>query len=107
MWRSGEPTPPVNDGWEYPFIVDTGASHTTIPRKFALEMGYNPQRGERVGVAVEDERALALGDAKVIAHEVVHPAHGRVVQTHGRSVPHSDAARWGLRVAGTSSDDAP
>ena len=40
----------IDDRHEFPFIVDTGATHTTLPSSFAVEMGYNPQRGDVVQV---------------------------------------------------------
>ena len=38
----------LDGGWNFPFIVDTGATHTTVPNRFVDEMGYNIQRSQPV-----------------------------------------------------------
>ncbi|MCZ6796124.1 MAG: aspartyl protease family protein [Planctomycetota bacterium] len=35
---------------EFPFIIDTGATDTTVPYRVAVELGYDPSRGDPVRV---------------------------------------------------------
>lgn len=34
----------------FEFVIDTGATHTTVPRRFAERLGYDVERSERIGV---------------------------------------------------------
>ena len=49
--------------WEFPFIIDTGATHTTIPYGFATQMGYKVEAGERV--------QINTAGGALVAHKIV------------------------------------
>ena len=83
----------VNDGAARPFMLDTGASHTTISPALASELGLTLQPGEAIGVsgaleagAARVRRLAAAGMTEDDAEVAVIDLFGPVSEAAGRPI---------------------
>ncbi|MBN1443069.1 MAG: aspartyl protease family protein [Planctomycetes bacterium] len=57
----------VDGRWEHQFVIDTGATHTTVPYRTAVAMGYVPEEGRPVRI---DTAGMSTTGHKIQVHSV-------------------------------------